>query len=85
MEHKFITFEMAMLAMQAAQYVKAIEGYHVTSSIHAKHCRIELTIFSYNPDVVCLPDGYLYSEREFTRLGVVNDKQLFTTRYYFNY
>lgn len=83
MEHKFICFEMALLAMQAAQYIKAIEGYHVLSTIVAKENRIVLTIFSCNTDVVCLPDGYLYSEREFESIGVINDTEWFNTTYYF--
>lgn len=83
MEHKFICFEMALLAMQAAQYIKAIEGYHVTTSISPNRGRLELTIFSKSPEVECLPDGYLYSKREFKSLGVVNDADVFTTSYYF--
>ena len=85
MEHKFICFEMALLAMQAAQYVKAIDGYHVSTSISANSGCLELTIFSNYPNVQCLPDGYLYSEREFRNLGIVNDKEVFTTVYYFNF
>lgn len=85
MENKFISFEMAMLAMQAAQYIKAIEGYYVTSSITTKSGRIGLTIFSEHPDVIQLPDGYLFSEREFRSIGVVNDSEVFVTTYYFNF
>lgn len=85
MEHKFICFEMALLAMQAAQYVKAIEGYHVTTSICTDCGRLELTIFSNSPNVENLPDGYIYSEREFRSLGIVNDKDVFTTNYFFNF
>lgn len=85
MEHKFMNFEMAMLAMQAAQYIKALEGYHVSSTIVAKNGYIELRIFSEQPDVVCLPDGYLYSEREFRNIGFVKDTEWFNTNYYFNF
>lgn len=85
MEHKFMTFEMALLAMQAAQYVKAREGYHVTSSIKCSVRSIMLTIFTNNTYAAELPDGFLFSKREIKSLGVCGNAEMFNTTYYFNY
>ena len=85
METKFITYEMAVLAMQAAQYVKAIEGCHVTTSICPNRKGLELSIYSHSPNVECLPDGYLFSERGFHKLEFNGPREVFVTDYYFNY
>lgn len=85
MEHKFICFEMALHAMQAAQYIKAIEGYRVSSTIIPEEGSMELRIYSKEAGAICLPDGYLYSERENRSIGLVTDTEWFITTYYYYY
>lgn len=80
-----MNFEMAMLAMQAAQYIKAIEGFHVSTSIHVECGRLSLSIYSNLSYAQNLPDGYLFSEREFKCIGVIDNERTFVTTYYFNF
>lgn len=62
----FINAGLAMLAMQALQFVVASQGYATYSDIVLETGRIELRAHLNKPIVPSIPHGYSYTQRTVT-------------------
>lgn len=71
----FINEGLAMLAMQALQFVVATQGYATYSDIVLETGRIEVRAHLHRPIIPSIPKGYGYTQRRVTSQHMYDDRK----------
>lgn len=77
---QFISFMSAIMAMQCVSMYFALEGYHVSISIHKETKSVECTAFHDANVHLLLPEGYLYSSVQSN-----SNQGAYWTSFFFNF